>query len=993
MADPAANLSFLPWVRQGVASAIPAVDALGENQPGVAQLQIGLSLNGGSVQQMTAQLQGPADVIGIDANQVVRFEPRPSSTDFEPNHFASIEFDRVDMPWLFTPLAPGGQARLRPWACLLAVRVQDGVALGPAAGGPLPRLLIAAPADPAVELPDLSESWAWAHAQVASGDSSEGAVDAALNGGPQLSLSRLICPRRLDPDTNYLACVVPTFEIGRKAGLGLAIDPSELNGLAPAWAPTPGGAVTLPVYVSWTFRTAAAGDFATLARRLTARPAPDGLGVRPVDIAQPGFALPTTFPKPAVVNVGGALQAADAPETDQPWPGGAQAPFQAALAPIVNAAGQSQAASPDADPLLAPPLYGRWYAARITATAGAAPWFDELNLDPRWRSIAAFGVQVVQANQEALMASAWRQAGDLQHANQRVRQLQLSLTVGANLHTRHFAALDDDALVRVAAPAFGRIRAPLGADTQPRTMIARLADTAVPLAATSAAMRRIVRLRGPSTRRAVAATMAHTAAIAPVAAAGGVGAASPALAGATATTAAGAAVTSAAASATTGAAATQSSGPGFSRNWFGGLTQVLGAPPAAPPVSSLATISSVRAQMGGSPAIRPFTAVSAGLVANAGPEPFFTVVAEGQPVRVSHPPPTPTPISDSPSAAAFRLAAQAHLARLDPARGAPAPKPPIPLNIGDFRLAVMSGLDPAVTVPALARAVIAVGPGSTPPVGAPSQAAAGVEAVMMAPTFPQPMYESLRDVSQDLLLPGLEAVLPDSVIGLKTNRRFVEAYMIGLNGEMGAELLWRGFPTDQRGSYFTQFWDTRGAPKPRPDIDPPSTWGARALGSAPAGAAGSDAEQFVMLMRGALLQRYPNAIIYAVRAVTTGAFRTPSTAPQDEIYPIFSGAMQPDLFFFGFPLAAAAVTGADGTAGYYVVIQEHPTEPRFGIDSGVAIAAASVSVAVGLPAGMSAKGFQWGRNAAHMAEITRQLPVRIAIHGSKLATAVQATPA
>ena len=32
--------------------------------------------------------------------------------------------------------------------------------------------------------------------------------------------------------------------------------------------------------------------------------------------------------------------------------------------------------------------------------------------------------------------------------------------------------------------------------------------------------------------------------------------------------------------------------------------------------------------------------------------------------------------------------------------------------------------------------------------------------------------------------------------------------MVGLNHEMARELLWREYPTDQRGSYFRQFWDT-----------------------------------------------------------------------------------------------------------------------------------------------------------------------------------------
>ena len=35
--------------------------------------------------------------------------------------------------------------------------------------------------------------------------------------------------------------------------------------------------------------------------------------------------------------------------------------------------------------------------------------------------------------------------------------------------------------------------------------------------------------------------------------------------------------------------------------------------------------------------------------------------------------------------------------------------------------------------------------------------------------------------------------------------------MVGLNHEMARELLWREYPTDQRGSYFRQFWDASAA--------------------------------------------------------------------------------------------------------------------------------------------------------------------------------------
>jgi hypothetical protein len=286
---------------------------------------------------------------------------------------------------------------------------------------------------------------------------------------------------------------------------------------------------------------------------------------------------------------------------------------------------------------------------------------------------------------------------------------------------------------------------------------------------------------------------------------------------------------------------------------------------------------------------------------------------------------------------------------------------------------------PRVAIPKLARAIVVQGDNVLQPT-APGVTPLGTEAVMMAPSFPQPMYEALKEKSQDLLLPGLEKVEPEKVVGLRTNRAFVEAYMIGLNVEMARELLWRGFPTDQQGTYFKHFWGTdTGSASPN-DIDDLRKNLGRALGTAPANA---PAEQFVLLLRSSLLRRYPNAIIYLTPALTT----TPTSTPAD-IFPIFDGKMEPDINFVGFPITPAAAVGSGGNPGYFVVIQEHPTEPRFGLDASVSttLGATKSHLAIGTapPAGVPLKGRTWGRNSAHMAEITRRLPVRITIHASQL---------
>jgi hypothetical protein len=170
--------------------------------------------------------------------------------------------------------------------------------------------------------------------------------------------------------------------------------------------------------------------------------------------------------------------------------------------PIVNAAGNVQTIGPGSDPLLAPPLYGRWHAARATANAAVDEvWFDLLNADPRHRLIAALGTRVVQEHQEALMASAWEQAADLQHANQRLRQLQLGLAVNTSLHVRHFGRMGADALMRVSGPAIARVRPGAESNATALTLLGDLTGSALPPNVMSAAMRRLVRPRGPISRR------------------------------------------------------------------------------------------------------------------------------------------------------------------------------------------------------------------------------------------------------------------------------------------------------------------------------------------------------------------------------------------------------------------------------------------------------------------------------------------------------------
>ena len=178
------------------------------------------------------------------------------------------------------------------------------------------------------------------------------------------------------------------------------------------------------------------------------------------------------------------------------------------------------------------------------------------------------------------------------------------------------------------------------------------------------------------------------------------------------------------------------------------------------------------------------------------------------------------------------------------------------------------------------------------------------------PRFGAPMANALAELGQEWLLPGLGEVPADTALALRTNSSFVQAFMIGLNHELGRELLWREFPTPLTATFFQRFWDNAIDPTAPVDLDPLADWADRALGAA--SAAG---ERFVLLLRTELLRRFPDALVTAVRGGET-------------ILPLFTGALVPDVRYFGFAIPA------NEAAQWSIVIAEQPGAPRFGFEVG-----------------------------------------------------------
>ena len=495
MSEPAlGTYTFLPWVRRGLARSIPVRDEPGDGLVPRVRLPVTVHVEGAGDVPMHVRLNGPGDVTGLSSGQVVRTDPRPGTTSFEANYLAAIEFAHVDLPWLFTPAAPNTAGHLRPWLVLVVVRRGDGVRLEPHPAGPLPVLDVRFPARPADELPDLSQSWAWAHGQITGTIAGQTAVD-VLRTAPGRTRSRLVCPRRLEVSTAYLACLVPAFLAGVQAGLGEPVADEDESPLLPAWSMEDmPDRLRLPVYHSWEFATGLAGTFETLVRLITPRPLPPD-AVR-LDVSTPGGGLPDLDPTApgAIVEMDPALRIPRTDDEPPPWPSETRVRFQAALEHLLTTAPEDT---------ITAPVYGQ-----TDAGAGGLPgpgpaeqqaWVRELNLDPRLRAAAAAGTRVVQDRQEQLMADAWDQAGALREANTVLRQAQLARELGVVVLERHFQSLSPEALLAITQPAQARVQLGNG------TLQGELRASRLPEAASSGALRRLLSTQGPLLRRAMPA--------------------------------------------------------------------------------------------------------------------------------------------------------------------------------------------------------------------------------------------------------------------------------------------------------------------------------------------------------------------------------------------------------------------------------------------------------------------------------------------------------
>jgi hypothetical protein len=795
---------------------------------------------------------------------------------------------------------------------------------------------------PDARLPDLNESWRWAHVHVVEvEDRSIEQIRSVIQQSPKRAICRLLSPRLLEPETRYQAFVVPTYRLGMEAALGVVDGVDDRTRLS--WdTPAEGVGKVLPFYLQWKFRTGARGEFEYLVRILKPQVL-TGMGTRTIDCSNPGYGLQPDLP---AIEMEGALRSLDTEY--QRWGMDDAAPpnpTQKQLGELLN---KREDTSDSGETILrvTPPVYGAWHAATNGDTVKVDPskrqWLEELNLDFRHRAVTGLGTQFVKQNQESLMKAAWEQFTRVKLANRALNLGRFGRQVSLTMYKR-LEAMSPDSVLRLALPLQHKIAAPKN-------------DTIATVSAT---------LKGSLVA------------------------------------------------------------PSLSRVTLGKL--MFGRTAVKAPRTRSARI---RAQSTAS-----FTAIAK-----------TKVVASGFQMQglASHHPPKKPPDPIEPDPQLFPSLGQQTKAALHPTRTI---ESNLRARFDSFRQLDKGRRPQDARGGSLSRAVEA------PP--------DPLRPVMWHPEFHRPMYRFLRDLSQDYILPGLNDVPPNTVGLLQTNRRFIEAFMVGLNHEFAAELRWREFPTDMRGSYFRSFWDTSiysldaaereqfrttdigksllraltakfgsafdtfakievayaKAETPSEtekevadayeaaveqwlltreedkDIDRLSEWPANTrLGNHPASGNWNDEEenvnQIVVLVRGELLQKFGNTLIYLAKA--SGNPPEPDLTPAaTRLFPIFEGAFPPDTVFLGFPIKRQDV------GRYFLIFEERATELRFGLDveaEGVNendLSWEHFSVSSGeyldgrLPTILQDK---WN-SAAFIAKVTMQKQVRAAVELSRLVPA------
>jgi len=1031
-----ATYSFLPYLRQGIANNVQSSG--GARGEFTVKLDVHGDAKTSPVKDRNVEIYGPGDVIGIDARSVVKTDPHNGITNFESNYLPYIDFYDEDFPWRYTPVPPTGQ-RLNPWITLVVLAQGEFKEGRSSLEGQLPFFTLNKETQKEKIFPKSDQLWAWAHVHFngdlmadktkivvdakADVDAALDRLQAALDENPDFAYSRLICPRKLIPATDYHAFVIPSYESGRLAGTGAAAKAIADAKLSVAWE-TIDENKAFPYYYRWSFSTGTMGDFEYLVRLLKPKVADSRVGRRVMDMTLPkGNVLWTedeAHPLGGILRLGGALKVPVEALTEVEIQKMSKFddwaiknfpeihPFQEQVVKLLNLANDYNITSSenaneavskgdnhlpidpnvDKDPLITPPIYGRWHARVERVFKDRAGnridnnynWLNELNLDPRFRVPAHFGTRVVQDNQEEYMEAAWEQIGEILKANRQIRFGQYAIAAGAALYAKHFSEAnkkDTSKTLLLTAPLQKRLM------VSGATMFYQMRMSVLPESMISAPMRRIVRPRGRlATRLEKKMPKGQTIKLDEVITKINAGELLPAPL-----------KVMAPGLPSVDAVAAQlepTNVPAWLKDalkkypWLVYMPLIIaallillfiigGASPLAFAIP-LAIAAGLIFLYGKMVSWKKELAVAGTLTSAGQTTASVDAMPKSADFRLSSPDekfiPTVGSATDSVHAVKFKESLK-DMYRLHTIskRAIPIQKPKTVIDIPKVSEVILDQIRPEKTVPAWTWQQVFL------PAWIKQQQAVVEEfaEIMGYPKINRAMYADLKKISDELFLPNVHLIEQNSLTLLETNQKFIESYMVGLNHEMARELLWREYPTDQMGSYFRQFWDVSsvlkdpalaGKPEdeqrePYYDITKLHEWRtASKLGDHDNRQKPDEPkkEEVVLVIRGELLKKYPTAVVYAHKAEWTEIDEKPDVReprslahaeegdkekPDREYVrtPMYAAKVNPDIYFFGFDLTVKEVRGesqpetpSPDNAGWFFVIKERAGEPRFGFD-------------------------------------------------------------
>ena len=1014
------SYSFLPWARQGVAAKIQEADTLGTSA-GVAlvraNLAAGLDLKYNTLDgaEHTAtinkqiQITGPGDVLSFDTKVIVRTEPRNSVSNFQSNGLPYIEFYEEDFLWRYTPASAANKAsntsRLRPWLALIALKDEEYEIKQNA--GSLPFIVVKqASFDAAFH--HQNDTWAFAHVHVnnplgtLSGDALQIEINKEIKADGDVAVSRLLCPRKLAKNTGYTAFVIPAFETGRLAGLGIKTDgviaqtPSWKKGAMPASAKRP---FDFPVYFQYHFRTAAFGDFESLASILKPIIMDGNSGKMPMDIHAPGFNLASQNDGSRLIGMEASLKPADFVPDKWPTNGGTNAEdintvdkLKTLLnlsADLVDKAFVIADNNPFfnnklvEDPMLVPPVYGVWHGL-VQKLGGnknndpALVWADPLNLDYRNRAAAGLGAKVVQNNQEDFVNRAWQQVNRVNEANKKIEQALLAKMVTDCIFKKHIINAGNDKTIMLTHGIQHLVKGP----DNSQTLLKDFKDSRVPFASKTPAFKKIARPNSKVAKASlpVASVMIPTTAlvqfnsviksfnnpnensIAALTTAKLKQAPAAALATATITTAFNDAI-----------ANYTASDNDMAKDIFVGIIQkkiIAGETILLP--AALTTL--INNENIASPTIKTaVTDIANNIVNTSFPikkdsfnqvkiqlnNPKFKSLFGNGVHAKNYNDIILTDDQDLKKVSILNMTTlqdakdfQKSFTDFSSIVGALPNVVPLPVfnKVESVSAHIFAKIDPVATFAKKFLAGLKIFNGKEY-VPLPE-----LKPVMAYPEFEEAVYTYLLQLSKNYILPNIDKLPNNSITLLENNQSFIEAFMVGMNHEMARELLWREYPTDQRGSYFRQFWniddnifpadaDAAKNKELKLDIREIPKWSHQLGENNPRG---TDASNLVLVIRGDLFKKFPDTMVFAQQAEYASDPVLPRKLKGGGIdsvftkFPLFKASIEPDITLFGFSLQEDEARGirienphgaVDATkAGWFFVLKERPGHINFGMD-------------------------------------------------------------